>query len=313
MIALPDHPWFANDVMVADPELLDRLLHGETGSVERLLFGRAPLRIFGDALTADPGAVPVAGHLWVMHLSGYFGGVWLRREIARAQPEAPLLGVDVTPDASAFAELTDALAAALDAARGDDASALGYAAGQIAHQLDGYGYNRGYLVEILEAPPAGLRSPPGFLDAPGLLDARYAVDEIAGLAGLRDRFADAVTDGHVDRDGLDTAQSDAHARGRAVWSTGLSVQGFPQPEYEQLLELSAYFLQGTQAAAIAAVLASTDHDAGLARRAALVGAMLAPWSISYRMGLLDGRPDRTLPQLVSGPRAGSSSGGRGSD
>ena len=53
-------------------------------------------------------------------------------------------------------------------------------------------------------------------------------------------------------------------RGRAVWSSGLSVQGFPQEEYEQLLELSAYFLQGTQAAALAAVLAtSTPSDAEL--------------------------------------------------
>jgi hypothetical protein len=295
MIDLPDHPWFPNDVMAPDPDLLDRLIEGEPGSVERLLFGRVPLRIFGDALTSDLATVPVEGHLWIMHLSGYFGGVWLRREIARAQPAAPILGVDVTPDAATFSELTETLSAATGAARGDDAAAVTYAADAVERQLDGYGYNRGYLVEILEAPPAGLASPPGYLEAPGLLDARYAADEIAGLAELRERFASATAAGSVDVAALEAAQAEAHARGRSVWSTGLSVQGFPQPEYEQLLELSAYFLQGTQAAALAAILASSSGDAPLARRAALVAAMLAPWSISYRMGLLDGRPDRALP------------------
>jgi hypothetical protein len=222
----------------------------------------------------------------------------LRREIARAQPEAPILGVDVRPDAAVFGELTDVQTAAVDAARGDDAAAIAFARGQLESQLDSYGYNHGYLTEILEAPPEGLTSPPAFLVAPGLLDARYAADEIDGLAGLRDRLAAATAAGHVDVDTMAARQAESHARGRSVWSTGLSVQGFPQAEYEQLLELSAYFLQGTQAAALAAVLASADNDAGLARRAALVSAVLAPWSISYRMGLLDGRGDRALPVMV---------------
>jgi len=166
----------------------------------------------------------------------------------------------------------------------------------VTPQLDGYGYNHGYLTEILEAPPEGLTSPPDFFVAPGLLDARYAVDEIAGLDALRERFAAAAT--ALDLDALDTQQADAHQRGRSVWSTGLSVQGFPQEEYEQLLELSAYFLQGTQAAAIAVILASATRDAELARRGALVAALLAPWTISYRMGLLDGRADRALPTIT---------------
>jgi hypothetical protein len=297
MIELPAYPWFPNDVMAVDLALLDRLIEGESGSVERLLFGRVPLRIFGDGLTADTATLPLPGYLWIMHLSGYFGGVWLRREIARAQPEAPLLGVDVTPDAVAFTELTGVQAAAVGAAHSDAVVATAFAAAQLETQLDSYGYNHGYLTEILEAPPAGLTAPRDFFVAPGLLDARYAVDEIAGLAELRDRFAAAAAGGRVDLEAMTAQQADAHARGRSVWSTGLSVQGFPQEAYEQLLELSAYFLQGTQAAALAAVLASTVGDADLARRLALVAAVLAPWSISYRMGLLDGRTDRALPTI----------------
>jgi hypothetical protein len=294
VIDLPDHPWFPNDVMAEDPALLEQLLDAETGTVERALFGRLPLRLLGEALTGEPDSAPLPGRLWIMHLSGYFGGVWLRQELARAQPDAPLLGVDVLPDAAAFAELTTAQSAAVDAARGD-ASALAFAAVRFAHHLDGYGYNHGYLTEILEAPPVGLRSPPDFLVAPGLLDAHYAVDEIQGLAELVERFVTATATGDVDSEALLATQADAHARGRAVWSTGLSVQGFPQREYDQLLELSAYFLQGTQAAALAMILASTAEDIDLARRAAVLDALLEPWSISYRMGLLDGRSDRRLP------------------
>jgi hypothetical protein len=297
LMELPDHPWFPNDVMEQDHALLDRLVEAEPGSVERLLFGRIPLRVFGDALTADVSTLPLPGLLWTMHLSGYFGGVWLRREIARAQPEAPLLGVDVTPDAEAFAALTDAQSEALDAARGHDAAALAFATARFDGHLDRYGYNRGYLTEILEAPPAGLAPPPGFLDAPGLLDARYSVDEIRGLDDLVERFALEITSDRIAVDDLSARQADAHARGRAVWSTGLSVQGFPQAEYEQLLELSAYFLQGTQAAGLAAIIATTSGDAALARRAAVVDALLEPWSVSYMMGLLDGRSDRRLPTI----------------
>jgi hypothetical protein len=292
---LPDFPWFANAVMEPDPALLDGLVGAETGPVDRVLFGRIPLRVFGDALTTDLSTLPLPGLLWIMHLSGYFGGVWLRREIARAQPEAPLLGVDVVPDAAAFAELTDAQSAAVDAARGDDAAALEFAATRFAAHLDSYGYNEGYLTEILEAPPAGLASPSGFVVASGVLDARYAVEEIRGLGELVERFGAESARGRIDVDDLAAKQAEAHARGRSVWSTGLSVQGFPQDEYEQLLELSAYFLQGTQAAALAAVLATTSDDADLARRAAIVDALLEPWSVSYRMGLLDGRDDRRLP------------------
>jgi hypothetical protein len=299
VLDLPDHPWFPNDVMAEDRALLERLVGAETPPVDRALFGRIPLLMLGDALVAASPDEQLPGRLWIMHLSGYFGGVWLRRELARAQPDAPLLGVDVLPDATVFAALTTAQAAALDAARGEAASALAFATERFDHHLDSYGYNRGYLTEILETPPNGLSSPPGFLVAPGVLDARYAVDEIRGLPDLRERFAAMAAAGAVDLASMGVTQADAHARGRAVWSTGLSVQGFPQEEYDHLLDLSAWFLQGTQAAALAMIVASISGDADLARRAAIVDALLEPWSESYRMGLLDGRSDRRLPTAAS--------------
>jgi hypothetical protein len=298
MIRLPDYPWFPNDVMEPDEPLLDRLMRDEPTDLQRFFFGRLQLRIFADMLTGDPPSLPRRSALWLMHVSGYFGGVWLRQEIAQALPDAALLGVELVPDADAFAQLTDALVAATSAADGDDAAAIAFAQGQIEPRMQSYGYNHGYLLEILATPPAGLVAPAGFLVAPGLLDARYAVDDVTGLGALRDRFERAATAGRVDVASLTADQTEADATGRSVWSTGLSVQGFSQAAYEQLLELSAYFLQGAQATAIAAVLACAEADGELARRAALLSAVMDPPIISYRMGLFDGRADRALPALV---------------
>lgn len=298
-VDLPDHPWFDNAVMQADPALLDRLA-GELGatSVTSFLFGDVARLVLGDVLTKDAASLPLAEYLWLMHLSGYFGGVWLRDQIARAQPEAPLLGVSMEPDEERFGAVAAAMAGSLAAARGDDGAVVAHNDRELDGHVDGYGYNRGYLLEILETPPAGLTSPPGFLRVEGPLASRYVVDEIAGLDGLRDRFATvaAARPDLVAR--IEATESEADTRGRTVWSTGLSVQGFPQAEYEQLLDLSAFFLMATQAVALADAIAVADDDAAVGRVACVAAAALVPWSQSYMLGLLDGRDDRRLPALA---------------
>jgi hypothetical protein len=296
-VSLPDHPWFDHAVMRADPALLDRLA-GDLGatSVTSFLFGDVARLVLGDVLTKEAASLPVAEYLWLMHLSGYFGGVWLRDQIARAQPEAPLLGVSVVPDADGFGAVVATMEASLTAARSEGVVAHNEAA--LDGHVDGYGYNRGYLLEILETPPAGLTSPPGFLQVDGPLASRYAVEEIAGLAPLRDRFAVAAAANPALVARIEGIEAEADARGRTVWSTGLSVQGFPQAEYEQLLDLSAFFLMATQAVALADALAVAEQDEAVGRTACIAAAALAPWSQSYMLGLLDGRDDRRLPALA---------------
>ena len=80
-----------------------------------------------------------------------------------------------------------------------------------------------------------------------------------------------------------------------MWSTGLSVQGFSQESYDQLLDTSSSFLETVQAAALGVVQAVADADADLARRAATADAAMVVWLDAYRMGLTDGETAIVLP------------------
>lgn len=295
-VTLPDYPWLESPAMAADQELLDGLAGRlASGSMTEFLFGAVPLVVLGDLLTADPDGLPLPGYIWLMHLSGYFGGVWLRGQIAQALPDAPLLGVAIAPDEEALRSLVSDVDDSLTAWRAGDAAVLSYSEAHLDGHVDGYGYNRGYLLQILDEPPVGLRSPPGFLQVDGPLACRYQVGELPGLDGLRARFTRGATDWTALVRRIVATETEADARGRNVWSTGLSVQGFPQPEYEQLLRLSAFFLMGTQAVALSDAIALATSDAAVARRGALLAAGLVPWSRSYMMGLLEGRDGQALP------------------
>ena len=86
-------------------------------------------------------------------------------------------------------------------------------------------------------------------------------------------------------------------RGRQVWSSGLSVQGFSQSAYDQLLDVSGSFLEIVQATALVATHALAERDVAWMRRAALANACLAPWLGSYAQGLMDKRGDAGGPRL----------------
>jgi hypothetical protein len=80
-----------------------------------------------------------------------------------------------------------------------------------------------------------------------------------------------------------------------VWDSFLNVQGFSQPAYEQLLDISSAFLETVQATALASVQAVAESDVPLGRQAATANACMGTWLASYTVGLIDGRPDRALP------------------
>ena len=104
-VELADHPLFDEEVLVPDHALLDGYAADYASSLdappemERFLFGQVPVSVFDEIFAGDVSADDAAGHLWAMHLSGYFGGRWLRGEIAGAQPDAPLVGFSQEPTA----------------------------------------------------------------------------------------------------------------------------------------------------------------------------------------------------------------------
>ena len=161
---------FATQVMNADPDLLDRLFDDYLGTIgaaspemARFLFGHVPVEVF-DRIFSGRDSDSRGGLMWLMHLSGYFGGRWLRGEIEQAQPDAMLNLVNIVPGEEKFQATMERAGAALTAADADDATVLAYAhaslldtpapneGGQPVPGLtDSFGYNLGYLLEILAA------------------------------------------------------------------------------------------------------------------------------------------------------------------
>ena len=99
-LELPEYPFHPSHAMREDPSLLARLLEsyrkaaGTAENAAEFLFGYAPIHVIDEIFDSAGHAsaeeeMPWAGHVWLMHVSGYFGGVWLRAEIRR--DEARLL------------------------------------------------------------------------------------------------------------------------------------------------------------------------------------------------------------------------------
>ena len=310
-IELPDHPFFPNPVMQPDPALLDELADGSSPVMTRFLFGDAPVELFDRIFASDaPDALPTGGYLWVFHLSGYFGGVWLRDELARSGHNEAIAGFSVNPSEDAFVEETERAARALTAAAAGDDEVLAYAETSLfdaEHGLvDNFGYNEGYLLQIVEKPPDGLTTPPGLVVCPataaaGPLTCTYGASRLTALGTFAD-VSDALARGDGPYADLATRiaplQDAGIARGRTVWDGMLNVSGFAQEAYEQLLDISCAFLETVQATVLATVRAVAVGDTLAARRAAVANACMGVWLTSYLVGITDGRPGRALPQFT---------------
>ena len=316
-VSIPEYPWFPNQHIKIDEAVLNKhrdeydKTAGNGRSDERFLFGYLPVVVFDELL--DPAQKPdVGASLWLMHLSGYFGGRWLRGEIVKAQPEAMLAGVSIPPSQDGFmAPLgrIDKLMSAKDAASlvatartslFDEPSAV--EGGEPTRGLgDTFGYNAGYMLEILAAPPQGIPVPAKYqVTCERLLSCDYATPKLKATARLR-----PVAELLAKREGvygelaslLDPIQSSGIVRGRAVWSTGLSVQGFETEPYDQLLDVSSSFLETVEGTALTMVKAAVDADPALAEVGIRATAAMIVWLASYMCGLLNGEGTIEIPKI----------------
>jgi hypothetical protein len=314
---LPDYPFYEQRQMAVDQELLDRHLASylagtDEPSAERFVFGHLPIAVFDDLL--DPGLSPsLAQALWMMHLSGYFGGRWLRGEIVAAQPEAMLAGVSIPPGEDAFMAPLRRIERLVGEATAEELADLAHRSlfdepaetegGEPVRGLgDTFGYNVGYMLEILEAPPEGIAVPAKYqVECSRLLSCDYATPKLAATGRLRP-VADllAVGEGRYGElaEQLAPIQAEGIVRGRSVWSTGLSVQGFDATAYDQLLDVSSSFLETVEGTALTMVKAAVEEDPELARVGARATAAMIVWLASYMMGLLDGEGSIEVPSIV---------------
>ena len=258
---------------------------------KQFLFGWAPVQVFDAVLEPHSLAIPPPGFLHLLFESGYWGGAWLRSVLRAAQPDGMLSKVGIAPDAASLEAAGAKARTALDAAAGDDAAALAHAEAHLGEHVAGFGYNLGYLLEIVELPPSSAPDREGYVREAGLLAAEYETEHLKSTAALR-RVAERLDEPNLEAwstlaDELAPARDAEVARGRQIWSTGLSAQGLSHEDYDQLLDVSASFLEVMQATALTTAHAVVERDAEAARRAALATAGIAPWLAAYGAGLMD--------------------------
>ena len=317
-VRLPDTPFWSNETVVESPALLDGLAAeyaaergGRPLEMERFLYGRVPVLAFDRIFTGSLDELPTPGLLWIFYLSGYYGGVWLRGEIDAAQPASQLAGVAIPPGEDGFRAMVAKAREACEASRGSDERVVAYceaslfpsgAVGVTDGLVENFGYNLGYLLEILESPPAGLRTPEAYgVQARGPLACSYDSPKLAALSRFRD-VEKALASGANERyrelaERIAPVQEAGVAKGRGVWSSGLSVQGFGQAAYDQLLDVSSSYLEDVQATALATVRCVAEGDAEVGRRAAVANAAMGVWLPAYSAGLLEGRSADAVPSF----------------
>jgi len=313
---LPPYPFFANlqSVMAEDRVLLDRLLAAyarQTPAASQhpidFLSRYVPVYVFERTLQpSEPNDPARSTLLWLMHLAGYFGGVWLRTAFVNAG--VPRGAFPVTE--ASFAAVVARISAALAAVTGDDAGALAYAKASLrGANLQGltnsYGYNAGYLDQILTgAKPTNATAASGYFTyTPAeLYNGFYGVPEIQPLDKWRHHAAEAaaqpgsryaaIVEGAGGTDTLVAIQLAGIFQGRFVWAPGnqfgLTITNFDQATYDLLLVSSAYFLQCIQATGLAALAAASVGNVDWARAAVRSNAMTVPYTGSYGVGLFDG-------------------------
>jgi len=327
VVVVPDYPFFSGTTMEEAPELLNSLARRyQRGQpkralvMERFLFSFVPVTLFDRVYATNNPAehLPMGAYLWLFHLSGYFGGVWLRGELVRTGKNAAVAGYSDPQDAAGFRAEVEKADAALAAASGPAAGVLDYAQASLFDQppaagstqpqrglVDTFGYNEGYLLQIVDEPPVGLTTPPGFIECPADPATRplYCAYRTSRLRALHrfDRVSRALAAGKGGYAELSKKipplQAAGAKRGRQVWDGALNVQGFSQEAYEQLLDISSAFLETVQAAALATTRAAATEAVGVGRQGATANALLGVWLASYIVGITDGRPGRTIPEF----------------
>jgi hypothetical protein len=322
-VHVPEYPYYEGTTMTPDGALLDDLATAYANRADnrlvmtRFLFGDVPVALFDRIFaTDDPATLPLGSYLWLYHLSGYFGGIWLRSELLRSGHNQMMANVNLPPTAEQFTDEVGEAQRILDRAFGDDV--LAYNRESLFDQpnadipdaplrglADLFGYNEGYLLQIAEKPPRGLVTPPGLVECPvdpadAPLFCRYGTSRLAALRAFDDvaaRLREGKGEYAVVGVELARVQALGIARGRTVWDGQLDVQGFEQDAYEQLLDISSAFLETVQATALATVHAVVERDPVVGRQAASANAMMTVWLRSYIVGLTDGRPI-ALPTFV---------------
>jgi len=289
----PRLPSFMDDTVDRDADWLGSMLEdfyrqkGEAGRAEDFLFAYVPARLFALMLEGQYGPADMPQINGVLYISGHQGGVWLNEIMGRQIAPAGMIKLFRRP-----------LLAALDRRCAHRRRLL--ESGSVPdkrEELDQsfdllvrtYGYNRGYLLEILRRPPAGGELPADYVVCEGLLECRYTLEYDKALTPLLPVRAKLETppdeSWRVLHDRLADKLPAAVAQGEKVWMNLMSRGQLSPENYRALVDVSAMFLMLNEAVLLEAGLALAEGDESASDRALLADTALTVWLTGYVIGL----------------------------
>jgi len=293
----PKVPGFMGDVLVFDSNRVQALREkyessaGKVVSGEDFMFSYRPGEIFKSILHGDFKPEDLASDFGLLYWSGIEGGVWLNKIMTG--PEKSGIGpsglirafkgpVLIYMDLKTGQRLRLIQKHDLPAKRIAVEKSLGLLARS-------YGYNRGYLLEILKHPPAGAAIPDNYLVCKELLDCNYGVADlsiIAPLLPVREKLSRPP-----DQEWLTLSKTVSEQlpgsinQGKGVWKNILSNRGFSPASYQSLVDISAGFLLINEAILLQSAQAVAEGDETQLNRALAADTALKIWLAGYMMGL----------------------------
>lgn len=317
-IRVPAVPFPAARSFIVAPDVLENMACEACARDDTLpldsahfFYGRLPLAAT-DALLAGPAAA-APGQLGNLYVSGYFGGLYLRDNLASTgvtPSAAPLRGLDVRRaildviGGATHGALDTLVAGLLRTARTGSEEEVRSSSRVMASLLAlVYGYNRGYLEVAIANPPSGTHQAPAPLSCPSFFDCRVAslpLESLDRLAPTLGRLVDPPDPSWQQLSAtLGSLGSASVPGGRAVWTGLLSGAGFDPAGYSAIIDLSYGFLEVTEAALLA-VAEGAAGDVATGRQGLVGTAGLLLWAGSYFLGLASGAPTGDLPVLDCG-------------
>ncbi|MBI2061686.1 MAG: hypothetical protein HYT87_18250 [Nitrospirae bacterium] len=309
-LSIPNFPALQDPSFAIDPVQLQAEANsycadpGAGDPAAGFFLGELPIGAFDTLCSVPPERQWVGPLLGLLHLSGYFGGIWLKGALSASGGGLGWEGVgqEVPADGSASRAVEilaeDRLAAALSPIE----SSLSAASREVVPALLAiYGYNLGYLRTLIEHSPAGMQLPTGVLECDSFLGCTSTAVRLDILEKNRALILNlSAPPSEPWREWAETVsriEESTTGSGRSVWEGILSGSVVRPDAYGPLLALSAGYLMASEAAVLINMDAWASVDPGKSRCGLLLDAGLEVWSASYFLGLVSPAPEGTFPRL----------------
>ena len=264
---------------------------GQGASKEDFMFSWLPARIFSRILFGDFSVKELPSDFGLLYWSGFDGGVWLNEAVHLTKR----LGIDWSwmirslnsPMLRYLESRTESRLRLITEGNADQKQKAARKA--IKFLARSYGYNRGYLLEILKHPPVGAKIPQNILICGEFLECHYGSGDQtiltpflpvrAKLAGPPN--AEWQTVASMVRPKLPGSIES----GGCVWRR---IMSGPEPSvdsYMTLLDISTGFLLLNEAVVLAVCQAVAERNERQLERALAVDAASRIWLAGYVIGL----------------------------